>query len=1759
MKSLVDRAVNLFTFLAKREAMKTTVIRDLSAYEKEGSVRWLSALPESVTVSPDAEDQDHVLTVSRPPALPAPRTNEEIQTWLTGPLDDPKRRPAVSPPVTSASGSEDEDLDAQVEPTEDEVATPPEVLTWLEHWDRWSEEHVRTEAQKKLYREFFQLHDRSTQESDTSELVLGLGLLSWDVLNTEGRAQGRIDRIRRHLLTVPVQASMEQSTGDIRIDLDESRLGLNAEVDMIPASEIADQAVVRELVETARGFDGGVMDREAVSSLLMDFIHRFHAEGEWTDANTAPLSGPTPVVSWSPALILRQRRRAGLAQALQTIAERISEDQQVPAGVAPLLDPDQLPPVERDATPGAVITLDDEVFSPLPLNDVQRRIIEHVDSHAQTLVQGPPGTGKTHTAAALISHLLAQGKRILITAETERALVEIRGKLPEQVKPLAVSVVGTGREEMAELRTAVDTIADKSTSHDREAALRRINALHQDIDRLRLERASLSASLVAAREVDVAVHRRGHYEGTLARIAERYREEEDRHGWITDVVPASVDLACPLSTEELAALQRNMSEAALPSDLDGLQGRRPDLAAVMTPEEFSDRVHQLSGMEEGGQEGLDPVVRSRAAALSSSSVEKLDSLRRTALALTESLSPLSGSREAWVADAVADVMSEHDAPWQGVRASVAGMHEALDGHLLRLGDTAVQVHADPARMVILARRLLQELGPEGRLKTAADGSVKVGMFTPTVVKESRELFDAVRVDGVAPSTGAHFAAILENHQVHAVLAQLDQVWRVDPQTSASAHPRARRDAHHSRVQLLDRVLGLAAAAHTAAAELRAVGGVPVHWVDPAERRVHLDSLLHARREAVARDAIRPVQSLESHVSTLAQWKDAAAPVHELLDALRERDVNRYRDAYALLVRLKAHADAAAERDVLLARLRPEAPRLADKLRGPDPEGVWTDRVPTLRAAFDWLALGPWVAARENVDVNQVQDQIKLNDEALRTLAEELASLRAWNHAVSPERLTPSSRADLRGYSQLVRRLGKGTGKYADRRRGQIREAMERCRPAVPVWIMPLYRVTEQFSMEERMFDVVIVDEASQAGAEAVFLQYLAPKIVVIGDDKQVTPSAVGTKLDDLQQLAGRYLEDHPSRPYWEDPQRSLFDEALQRYGGQLTLTEHRRCVPEIIEFSNQIAYRPDNVELVPVRQFGADRLEPFVITHVADGREEGSSSRRVNRAEARALVDDLRACLADPAFEGRSMAVISLGGPTQVSLIETLVMEEIPAEDLARHNVRVGLPPSFQGSERDVIFLSLVTGPSDEGKRIMAQTSDQYVQRFNVAVSRAKDQIRLFHTATLNDFKNSADLRYRLLDYAYGVARRGRALAPGESPFVSDAVRQAPFDSLFEQRIYNRIVARGFTVEPQFQAIGYSLDLVVIGPKSRVAVECDGDHWHGPEQYKDDLRRQRELERCGWTVFRVRESLYYVDPEKALEPLWQLLEEMKIRPSGWLEEDEVADEVLADGSAPSDDAASEEDVELEGEHPDRPLDDPTPDDDPSPDVGDTEDVLEFSRPSVGVEVHDDFTGLTSSPDAVRVPAIPPAARASQDDFPTAVVPAVKPYEAFTGRTVPVHEAERAEIHEGILAILEVEGPAIGDRVKRVYVEASGLRRMGHVIERGLDAALRSVVHRALVVAEDPLDQRKIGGTTYRLPAQPDVVPRDAGPREIRVIPPAEVAAQMARIRKDQPQLSKDELLRATLEHYGQKRLTEQIRAHLNAVHALMDSMSGGTR
>jgi hypothetical protein len=348
-----------------------------------------------------------------------------------------------------------------------------------------------------------------------------------------------------------------------------------------------------------------------------------------------------------------------------------------------------------------------------------------------------------------------------------------------------------------------------------------------------------------------------------------------------------------------------------------------------------------------------------------------------------------------------------------------------------------------------------------------------------------------------------------------------------------------------------------------------------------------------------------------------------------------------------------------------------------------------------------------------------------------------------------------------------------------------------------------------------------------------------------------------------------------------DADTSYFTHAAIRYGDRLVLQEHFRCMPEIIQFSNALCYEDRPLE--PLRQFGSDRLRPVIqVRHVADGVYDDT---QVNEPEALALVEQVLACLDDPLYAGKTFGVVSLVGSEQAKLIARLLARSVDAAEIERRRLLCGDAYAFQGDERDVMFLSLVQAPR-VGRRLYAATSHRDRRRFNVAASRARDQLWLFHSATLDDLHPDG-VAHRLLRYCLqprveplpvrGVAveaLRRRALDRRDADVVPH-----PFETWLELDVFLELVGRGFRVIPQHEVAGFRVDLLVEGATGRLAVLCDSDSWLGGAQFERDLVRQRMLERCGLPFTRIRGCAYYRDPEGALGPLWADLQENGIRPT----------------------------------------------------------------------------------------------------------------------------------------------------------------------------------------------------------------------------------------------------------------------------------------
>jgi very-short-patch-repair endonuclease len=1285
--------------------------------------------------------------------------------------------------------------------------------------------------------------DDLAERPESLELVLAAGM----VTVVDADAPDTEPTVNQHLLTQAVVADHDHTAGAITVRL---------AGDSVP--RLQDGLLLA-------GVDGVDLARSAAVSDALAGVPSIVADGvdeildTWRGTVAEGVEGVT--LAARPALVLRDRGSGAVLAYYETMMAALREESaDIPIGLAQLVEPIEAPErLERLAASGAMSAgeLIEDALYPLPSNVEQRDILAQLGVDSGVVVEGPPGTGKTHTIANLMSALLAKGQRVLVVSEKAQALQVLRDKLPAELRELAVAITDVTKDGSSSLAESVAAIAARKGVFSERVATSEIKNLRSKRDQARAKREQILREIWQLRESETEKHEwvAPGYSGTAAQIVRACQGVADRYDWL----PGPLDSVLPpLDTDEMTRLltllrERDDSWAQrLGQKLPDLEDHLPDSVAL---EAICARVRAQPHERMTGNGSLLAIladvdstrlteIKAQCDTLAAA-VREVRGFDAPMQDMTERL--LSGSA-AYLWNRVTQISAVIDEATQ--RDAAIGTHDVVVDPVT---PGAADVYADAAEYL-------------------ASGGTWRGRFRKSPQQKAVEALGVTAtVDGRPPTDAASLQMVadhlrvLENVMtVQTVLADVD----VDVDTSGS------RSAQLGRLVSLDEQLGWVSELLTGRdalirrLESISPGGPRPKSVDEVEEVARQTGAI-----AATNDAVLARRELEEAARSLAAETDQG-PSEEadaLVAALTAADIDAIKDARRAFTVARAQLERQGALDLLELRLRQKAPGLHRVLVDTADDTVWDGRLRDLADAWSWRRAYMWALERSDPDrESRLAADLDSVEADIAHFTAGLAAAAAWRECL--EHMTVTQVQALQSYRDHITNLGKGSGKHAERFRTAARSAMTQAQGAVPAWIMPISQVLSSIAPEQNSFDVVIVDEASQADITSLFLLWLAPRVIVVGDDRQCAPGGFGgAGLDDIFAKLDSYLHDVPQ--YMRDsltPRSSLFSMLRTRFGHVVRLREHFRSMPEIIEFSSRQFY-PDS-PLVPVRQFGADRLPPLRSVFVPDAVATGEGSALTNVDEADALVEQVVACLRDEQYAGMTFGVVVLQGQRQVDVITQKLRSAIGVEEWHSRALRVGTPPDFQGDERHVVFLSMVVSID---RNPVSLTRSESQRRFNVAASRAMEQLWLFHSVSSEDLRPN-DLRWSLLTY---LERTQNALVDPMPADIGTTERAEPFESLFEQRIFGEVRDRGYHVVPKVSVNNRVIDLVVTGADGRLAVECDGDEFTStPEQARADMERERELRRCGWRFWRVRESEYLLDPVRALEGLWAELEARGVRP-----------------------------------------------------------------------------------------------------------------------------------------------------------------------------------------------------------------------------------------------------------------------------------------
>ena len=511
----------------------------------------------------------------------------------------------------------------------------------------------------------------------------------------------------------------------------------------------------------------------------------------------------------------------------------------------------------------------------------------------------------------------------------------------------------------------------------------------------------------------------------------------------------------------------------------------------------------------------------------------------------------------------------------------------------------------------------------------------MGTLQAKPVKDSWHIIENIRIDGSYCDQPELVSILVEYLSAE---EQLEYTWKqwVDISERPSVSMIMQVAELEELLEALNLVLGLLDYLRRAKSVMNSVNGIgEAAWHDQES----IKALIEICNSLIAKKSLTEIRTElgrhESQIKRFASQTDAQPLTHSALHAIKARDLESYRKTWSKLSELHELAEVQKWAKGVHDKLEKVVPVFARELRADPNDTKWIDRLNILEEAWAWSRAQSWLQDFLYAeDMPSLERRIKQIENEIRDAIAQLSAVLAWKFFF--KRLGESHRRHLMAWQQAINKLGKGTGKYAPKHRRDAQSHLNECREAVPAWIMPLHRVWETVDPAPGIFDVVIVDEASQCGPEALPLTYLGKKLIVVGDDQQISPEAVGIGRDAVHRLIQDHLYDFDHANSF-DVDTSLFDQAKRRFHNRIVLREHFRCMPEIIRFSNDLCYQA--TPLIPLRQYPPQRLEPLKFVHVPSGYREGMNQRVINKPEAEALVETVVQCCNDDRYEGKTMRV----------------------------------------------------------------------------------------------------------------------------------------------------------------------------------------------------------------------------------------------------------------------------------------------------------------------------------------------------------------------------------------------------------------------------------------------------------------------------------------------------------------------------------------
>lgn len=390
----------------------------------------------------------------------------------------------------------------------------------------------------------------------------------------------------------------------------------------------------------------------------------------------------------------------------------------------------------------------------------------------------------------------------------------------------------------------------------------------------------------------------------------------------------------------------------------------------------------------------------------------------------------------------------------------------------------------------------------------------------------------------------------------------------------------------------------------------------------------------------------------------------------------------------------------------------------------------------------------------------------------------------------------------------------------------------------PVWLVSLNALHRVLPLQSELFDLVIIDEATQCNiAASLPALYRAKRTVVVGDQKQLRHFSFLAKTKEQQFVRDNLIENHDlALSYRDSSILDLVHQALSDQSHLAFLDEHFRSQPELIHFSNHEFYH----QRLKVMQHRPCSTSGHIEVLHTGGIQNAAGH---NHREGEFIITELKQLIAKDkdAHRPHSIGILSMFAK-QSQYLATLVEKDISLNDIEKHSIKVATPYGFQGEERDIMLLSF--GIDTKKKRAAVYLNKPDV--FNVAVTRARQKQILYLSLSEHDLPE----KHLLKRYLSGIEK------------FSSSHNEKTDNDEFQTQVISELEKHDITCWKGYEMLGTYIDVLARRENHYLAIDLIG--YPGPYSDFFELDSYKVIRRAGVNVFSLSYALWQQDKERCI-------------------------------------------------------------------------------------------------------------------------------------------------------------------------------------------------------------------------------------------------------------------------------------------------------